>query len=129
MKPNPLASLDIPKDWPATGTLPNGKAIDLREAWQTMSFSGISMIVVDVPGRGRITPWSNLDGFDGFDLNSDVDGLLSRADLESNGVFDSTLEAWARDKHKIALDLSKDDVDTRAIRYDAYRRFLAETEW
>ncbi len=129
MKPNPLAALDIPANWPKTGTLPNGKKIDLKEAWQTMSHAGIAMIAVDVPGQGSAHPWRNVDGLDDFELDPDVEGSLSREELESNGVFDSTLEGWARDEHGIRLDLSKDDADTRAIRGDAYRRYLAETEW
>lgn len=128
MKANPLGYLDIPESWPKTGKLPSGREIDLREAWQTGTYAGIASITVDVPGVGLTTPWSNLEWLDAFEYSDpDGEGLLSREELEAKGSSDAKLEAWAQDSHGIRIDLSADDADTRAIRADAWRRYVVET--
>lgn len=127
MKPSPLSILDIPADWPTTGTLPNGSAIELREAWQTGTFAMLASITVNVPGQGSIQPWSNSLDLHFFEIPEGTDGLLPREELEANGVVDATLEAWARDDHKITIDLSGQDTpDLQYLRADAWKRFAAE---
>lgn len=131
MKLNPLGYLDIPKDWPAVGFTDDGREVSIKEAWQSGSCFLVSGLAVDVPGKGRTHPWSNLEWLGEFQFPEDAegDGFLTREELESNGVVDATLEGWARDKHGLVLDLSEDDSDTRAIRWDAWQRYTAETEW
>lgn len=128
MKPNPLDYLDLPADWPKTGTL-GGRTIDLKLAFETLSYTGLAQITVDIPGEGKVQPWKQLDGLDTFEVPEGTEGLMPREDLESNGITDGALEAWARDKHGIRLDLSKDDTATQSIRADAWRRYLLDTEW
>lgn len=130
MKPNPLSVLDVPKEWPPIAFKPNGEQITLREAWQTMSYDGLSMLQVDVPGKGRTPVYRDFSGFSTIDIPEGTEGTMSREDLEASGFADSTLEAWARDKHGITIDLSgSDDIDKQIVRGDAYSRFNAEAEW
>ncbi len=127
MKPSPLSYLNIPSDWPKVGYARDGRAIDLKTAWETSSYAALASLTVDVPGKGRIRPWADSEWLDTFELVPGAEGLMTREELESNGIVDDTLVAWARDAHGIALDLSSDDVDTQYIRADAWKRFVAET--
>lgn len=131
MKPSPFGFLDAPKEWSTTASKPNGEVVTLKEAWSTLSFNGLAMLKVDVPGKGPTTVYGNLSGLDLFDIPEGTDGTLAREDLEANGFTDETLEAWARDKHGVTLKLAgeKDTPELHVLRGDAYTRFLAETEW
>ncbi len=130
MKPNPLAPLDFPSDWPEFGRLgPGGAKIDLKKAFATMGYYALAMLVVDVPGKGEICPWGSDGWKQDFELSADPDNdaLLPREELEASGVTDATLIAWAKDK---GIDLScldgADDPDRQAIRCDAFQRYIAE---
>lgn len=127
MKPSPLSYLDIPSDWPKVGYAIDGRAIDLKMAWETSSYAALSSLVVDVPGKGKIKPWAETDWLDTFELIPNTEGLMSREDLESNGIVDATLVSWARDRFDLALDLSDDDPDAQYIRADAWKRFVIDT--
>jgi hypothetical protein len=126
MRPNPLHALDLPSNWPKHGKW-GGKQIDLRAAMATLPHASLAFVVVDVPGKGEIQPWSDVAGFDDIELDPDLPGLMSREDLQASGSSDSQLEAWARGKG-IRLSLAGPDVpDLQAIRADAWRRIIEES--
>jgi len=50
-------NIDIPADWPATGTLFE-KIVKLdKPTLEALSTDQLREVVVDVPGRGPVRPW------------------------------------------------------------------------